>query len=670
MMENVLVHYNNWVVLLSFIIATLASYSALNLAGKVSRTTGNSRMAWMIAGSCVMGIGIWSMHFIGMLAMHMNVAMSYDPFITVLSGFFSIAAAFIAFMVTKEKEVSLRRLGVAGFIMGIGISAMHYTGMEAMRSSVQFSYNLALWFISILVAFMASYAALYLFRKFRRSPEFSKWKLYSSLVMAIAICGMHYIGMAGTTFHHHHHLPVQELEATPPLLLISVTITTLFIVIVSLAALFVDRRILERMAYEDQLTGISNRHDLQRYFGEHFNHNSTGSVMIIDLDRFKSINDTLGHEIGDKLLQQLAQKLNEVLEDNQKAFRLGGDEFLITSLQADEEQTIMTAQKLIKTIVSPFYLEHHTLFVTASIGVSLAPQHGTDLSALMRSADTAMYQAKRQGKNRYCLYNAEMAQSQLRKMELEKDLRKALVQQEFEIYYQPKWHAALNKLVGMEALLRWNHPTLGLISPTEFIPIAEETGFIVPITHWLIKEVCEQNKEWQEKKVMNIPVSINMSARVFESQTLHAKLEEALKESGLEPRYLELEITESIALNDKENTIQQLKELQALGVRISMDDFGTGYSSLGYLDEMPINILKIDQSFIQNSSKPTKQAIIGTIISMANHLNIDVVAEGVETKEQNDFLQSTGCQIMQGYYYGKPMPVHLIGDWMEQIYQT
>lgn len=454
------------------------------------------------------------------------------------------------------------------------------------------------------------------------------------------------------------------------LLLVGVALAAFFILLVSLGALFFDRHVLERMAYEDQLTGLSNRHDLHRFFSEHFHKDMKGSVIMMDLDRFKAINDTLGHDIGDVLLQQLAERLRNILGDKQKVFRLGGDEFLIANIGFNLEETIVTANRILHEISLPFSIEQNILYVTGSIGVSLAPEQDVELSALMKAADTAMYQAKGLGKNRICIFDQQMAEDQLRRMELEKDLSKAVILKEFEIYYQPKWNSNTNRLVGMESLIRWCHPRLGMISPTEFIPIAEETGLIIPMTEWVLHEVCKQNKYWQTMGMERVSASVNLSVRVFESQTLYAKVKEALEISGLEPQYLELEITESIALYDKEDTIAQLKKLRALGVRIAMDDFGTGYSSLGSLDEIPIDTLKIDQIFIQKSNLPSKKAIISNIISIAENLNMAVIAEGVETKEQIDFLRSRGCEVMQGYYYAKPMPVHQVLDWYGQVQQT
>jgi len=655
-MEHLHVHYNGWIVLLSFVIALLASYSALNLAGKISRARGKSKYVWLMTGSCVMGCGIWSMHFVGMLALHTDLQIRYDIPITLLSALAGILSSFIAFRVTMDTQINKWRLGIGGVAMGGGIVVMHYSGMAAMRASFTMTYDPYLFAASVAVALAASFAALYLFRQFRRSPDFSRWKLLSAVVMAIAVCGMHYTGMAAVLMAPGESAISADIASEPSFfLVIGVSLAMLLILAVSWGAIFFDRHVLERMAYSDPLTGLANRHDLTRFFEEQFLPGTEGAVFFLDLDRFKTINDTLGHDIGDLLIREVSRRLQQCAGDNCSIFRLGGDEFLVAIKENSLESVQALAERLLNDIKQPYFLEENELYVTASIGISLSPIHGTDRTALLKAADTAMYNAKAAGKNRYRIFDEEMDRHMIRKLELEKDLRKALAHQEFFAVYQPKCDANSNRIVGMEALLRWNHPRLGIISPKEFIPIAEDTGLIIPITHWLLKEVCRQNRYWQEQQLLQVCVSVNMSVRIFESHALYDMVEEALGQSGLEGSYLELEITESIAMHDAEDTREQLQRLRQLGVRISLDDFGTGYSSLGSLDEMPVDTLKIDQSFVSKSQILSKQAIISNIIAIAKNLNLEVIAEGVETEEQIQFLQSRGCHVMQGYYYGMPM---------------
>lgn len=616
-----------------------------------------------------MGVGVWSMHFVGMLAYHIHANVTYDATITVLSSLGSILASFIAFHITARSHSGAWRYGIGGLIMGCGIVTMHYTGMSAMRMPGQITYNPALWLLSAAIALIASYAALYLFHRLRHVPDFSVWKLICAIVMGIAICGMHYTGMAAAQFTYtgEAHQAMASDEQPQFFLLVGVALSTFIILAVSWGAIFFERHVLEKMAYSDQLTNLPNRHDLQRYFAEQFEASMSGALLFIDLDRFKTINDTLGHDFGDLLLQQVAGRLRACIGDKDTLFRLGGDEFLVITKETDQENIKQLAQNILNGIKQAYFIEVHELYVTGSIGISVAPAHGVDRSSLLKAADTAMYNAKHAGKNRYRFFDEEMNRTQLRKLLLEKDLRKAMVHNEFKIMYQPKWDTDTNQLVGMEALLRWEHPQLGLVSPGEFIPIAEDTGIIVPLTRWILNEVCDQNKRWHDENNMRVCISVNMSIRVFESGLLYEMVSEALQVSSLPGSYLELEITESIAMSDVADTIRQLHTVRELGVKISLDDFGTGYSSLGNLDELPVDTLKIDQIFIRKSNQTPKQAIISNIIAIAKNLNMDVVAEGVETSEQIEFLQSRGCHVMQGYYYGKPMSVTDVNYWLDHV---
>ncbi|SDX82982.1 diguanylate cyclase (GGDEF) domain-containing protein [Paenibacillus sp. CF384] len=664
-------HFNIWIVLLSFAIAVMASYSALNLAGKITRSSGRTRTIWLIAGSVVMGMGVWSMHFVGMLAYHMDTKVTYDTTITILSSLGSILASFIAFRITARSQSSPLRYALGGLIMGCGIVAMHYTGMSAMRMPGEVTYDLTLWLLSAFIALAASYAALYLFHKLRYSPDFTLWKLISAIVMGIAICGMHYTGMAAAKFTVNSEIQhVMDSGEPQFFLLFGVTVSTFFILAVSWGAVFFDRHVLEKMAYYDQLTNLPNRHDLQRFFNEKNDRLEQGAFLFIDLDRFKMINDTLGHDVGDLLLQQVADRLRLCAVDGELIFRLGGDEFLIVARTSDIGALEQLANNLLNQIKQAYFVEAHELYVTCSIGISHAPVHGVDRSSLLKAADTAMYAAKFDGKNRFRIFDEDMSRNQIRKLVLEKDMRKAMVHGEFAIMYQPKWDTGTDQLSGMEALMRWQHPELGAVSPSEFIAIAEETGMIIPMTRWMLQEVCKQNKLWQVNDNIYTCISVNMSIRIFESQLLFEMVDDALRASELQGHYLELEITESIAKSDMNDIVSQLRSIRDLAVKVSLDDFGTGYSSLGTLDELPVDTLKIDQIFIHKSAQLSKQAIISNIIAIAKNLNLEVVAEGVETQDQIDILQSRGCHVMQGFYYSKPMTAQDMTAWLEQKQQA
>lgn len=654
--------------MLSFIIAIFASYSALNLAAKISRSRGRTQKWWLVAGSCVMGSGVWSMHFVGMLAFHLNVPVNYDIPITLLSMLCSIVASFIAFQMLLSKGVNWGKFALSGFCMGSGIVAMHYTGMAAMRLPAEIIYDRSYWLLSAAIALAASYVALLLFLRFRDHTEVSWWKWASALVMGLAICGMHFTGMKAADFWCGNPNAIVSTDAGEMnlLLLAGVTITTFFILMVSWGAMFFDRHVLEKMAYSDPLTGLPNRHDLNRLLGEGVDTSKETAVLFIDLDRFKTINDTLGHDIGDMLVQEVGRRLSGYLQDGQKVFRLGGDEFLVVAENCGQALAEELASGILEVVTRPFVLQGNELYITASIGISLAPKHGTDRASLLKTSDTAMYNAKNAGKNRYCVFDDDMDKRLLRRLELEKDMRGASERREFYVVYQPKWDAQTDIPVGLEALMRWPHPKFGVVSPDEFIPIAEETGLIIPMTRWILEEACRQNKVWLDKGMPSMIVSVNVSVRLFESQHLLYMVEHALRTTGLPARYLELEITESTMLYDVPDMIRQLNELREIGVRISMDDFGSGYSSLGSLDQIPIDTIKIDQLFVRESDSPSKRAIVGAIIDMALKLHLELVAEGVETREQIDFLRASGCNVMQGYFYGKPMNIEQMDEWLLQ----
>ncbi len=655
--------YNESVVALSIVIAILASYSALNIAAKISNSSGRTRFFWLLAGALVMGNGIWSMHFVGMLAFHLHAAVKYDVPLTLLSMVASVISSFIAFYITMPKNIIGYRIAIGGFIMGSGIVTMHYVGMEAMIMPVEITYDRSIWVLSAVIALVASYAALFLFLRFRSQNSSSWVKWAASIVMGFAICGMHYTGMRAARFHMHGDMAMEQAPTVDIMLLYGVTVTIFSILFVSWGAMFFDRHVLEKMAYRDSITGLPNRNEMNRFFETHVG-NETIGVLFLDLDQFKAINDTLGHNIGDRLVEAVGQRLRRFVRDDQQAYRIGGDEFLFIMRHCEQERAERLADQVLQDVKNVYRIEGHELYITGSIGISIGGIQDSDRSTLLKTADTAMYKAKGLGKNQYCVYTDEIGIQEVRKMELEKDLQRALEHKQFHIVYQPKWNVTSNRLVGFEALIRWEHPRLGLVSPGEFIPIAEETGLIIPMTRWTLEEACRQCKTWQAQGVYQ-PVSVNLSVRLFQTDRLIELVPSVLEQAGLEPRYLELEITESMVFYDINDIIRQLASIRAMGVRVSMDDFGTGYSSIGLLDRLPIDALKLDRLFTQDLDTRSKRAIVHAIILMAENLNLDVIAEGVENQEHIDFLTQLGCHVMQGYFYGKPMKHDRIEQWLE-----
>jgi diguanylate cyclase (GGDEF)-like protein/PAS domain S-box-containing protein len=423
-----------------------------------------------------------------------------------------------------------------------------------------------------------------------------------------------------------------------------------------------DEATIRHLAYFDALTGLPNRILFNDRLAQSLAHarrrGEPGvAIMFIDLDRFKTINDTLGHGAGDDLLISAAKRLSQAIREEDTVARLGGDEFLfLLPGVTDVENAARVAQKILDLFGAPFHVADQELHVTTSIGISMFPDDGNDGETLIRNADTALYRAKEQGRNRYQLYAPAMNAIAFKRLVLENNLRHAADRNELALHYQPLVSLGSGEVVGVEALIRWNHPELGVVTPAEFIPMAEETGFIVPLTRWVLRTACTQMKAWHEAGVDVPSVSVNISPRRFNDCNLPGMVGDVLATTGLDGRHLSLEITESVMMENAEATINTLQQLKKHGIKISIDDFGTGYSSLSYLKRLPIDTLKIDQSFVRDIPMAHDDAAIAIlIIAMAHNLNLSVVAEGVETSEQRSFLQSRSCDIIQGYLVSRPL---------------
>ncbi|MDR6125063.1 diguanylate cyclase (GGDEF)-like protein/PAS domain S-box-containing protein [Bacillus sp. SLBN-46] len=416
---------------------------------------------------------------------------------------------------------------------------------------------------------------------------------------------------------------------------------------------------IQNMAFYDTLTGLPNRNRFRHHLNDALNkqeENKMLAVLFLDLDRFKIINDTKGHNTGDIVLQRVADRLEMTVKQEGMVSRQGGDEFIILLEDIDKERAALVAQRILYEFSKPIEVNNQEFFVTPSIGISLYPFDGVDEETLIKNADTAMYQAKERGKNNFRFYSSNLNGNSIRKMELENGLRKALEKNQLTLHYQPQVSLATGEIVGIEALLRWNHPEHGFIAPSEFIPLAEETGLIVPIGKWVLWEACKQRKAWKNAGFKDFPIAVNVSVRQFEDDHFIEYISTILEEVGLQANHLELEITESIMQN-LENSTNILNQLKELGVLLSMDDFGTGYSSLSYLKHLPIDKIKIDKSFVDDIIYHSNQGMmVKTIIDMGMNLNFIVIAEGIETEEQLSFLKNNACAIGQGYLFSRPVP--------------
>ncbi|WP_449539842.1 putative bifunctional diguanylate cyclase/phosphodiesterase [Ferdinandcohnia sp. Marseille-Q9671] len=421
-----------------------------------------------------------------------------------------------------------------------------------------------------------------------------------------------------------------------------------------------DEEMITFMAYHDQLTGLPNRSSLKKELDKAVEDAQTNhkklSLMFIDLDRFKFFNDSMGHVAGDHLLQEVAKRLTSIDQKNYKVFRQGGDEFIVILNDTSRESTVQFAEKVIHAFENSFVLQRKEFFISASIGISLFPSDGEDGDTLIKNADTALYRAKELGRSLYQFYHSDLQQQMSHLMQLETGLRKAIEKNELEIYYQPQLDLATNKVTSFEALLRWKHPTLGFVSPAEFIPLAEDTGLILSIGEWIINTVCQKIKEWKLAGYGTVSVSINLSPKQFKQPGLVELIQDNIKKNQIYPSSLEFELTEG-AMQDPKNTLRTLTQLKKIGVRLSVDDFGTGYSSLSYIKQLPIDTLKIDQSFVREVLTDEKDAAITTtIIHLAHSLGLSVIAEGVEEEKQVEFFKLMGCHKAQGYFFSKPIP--------------
>ncbi|MFF7710708.1 EAL domain-containing protein [Pseudomonas sp. NPDC007930] len=667
--------YNPVMVIISLIIAVLASYTALNMA---SRVTASKRMAaycWLAGGSVAMGFGIWSMHFIGMLAFSLPIALGYDLTLTLVSLGIAVLCSVFALSLVCQRTLPLPRLCVGAVLMGIGIAAMHYTGMAAMRMQPGIDYEPVLFSLSVVVAVLASGAALWIAFRLRRDGKgVALQRLWAALVMGVAIVGMHYLGMLAARFPDGSFCGAAGDGIDTRWLAIGIIVISLMVFATALIVAMLDARTailassldranheLVQLALHDNLTKLPNRlllgdrmeQAIQKASREkrHF------AVLFMDLDGFKAVNDMYGHYTGDLLLQAVAERIQATKRGEDTVARLGGDEFVLLIDPGNPEDAAALAQRLVERIAEPYTLSRNVVRVSTSIGIAIYPTDGATPHELMVNADAAMYHAKEMGRDGYSFFEVNMNLNAHQQLQLQQDLRAALDNREFTLHYQPKLVAPRGPVTGVEALLRWESPNHGYVAPDRFLPLAERTGLIVPIGNWVIDEACRQLAAWRDQGHQGLTMAVNLSTVQLAHGGLVAVVREALQRHALDPAQLVLEVTESSAMRDPEASLAVLDELTALGVGISIDDFGAGYSSLLYLKRLPAQELKIDRGFIQELGLANEdEAIVSAIIALGRTLGLNVVAEGVETEAQQVLLTRLGCNTLQGYLLGRPVP--------------
>ena len=670
--------YNVYLVVISVLVAIMASYTALDLAGRITSAQGKAARWWLAGGAFAMGMGIWSMHFIGMLAFSLPVPLGYDPLITFASLLIAIASSAFALWLVSQPDLPWPRLGLGALLMGIGVAAMHYSGMAAMQMTPGIIYRPTLFILSIFIAVAASGAALWIaFHLRRQVRRVRSFRAVAAVVMGIAISGMHYTGMAAAEFPFGSMCGAARSGVSPQWLSLVIIVTTAAVLAIALIVSLLDARMesrtsilanslaaanneLTHLALHDNLTGLPNRLLLEDRLeqavraanreGSHF------AVLFIDLDGFKAINDVFGHHAGDLLLVEVAKRIRNTVREKETVARVGGDEFVLLVDVDDPEDSATLADKLIAALQQPFVIAGQEVGISASIGIAIYPGNGTNRHELVTNADAAMYHAKNLGRARYCFFEDSMNTNVQDQLKLLSDLRLALERRELVLHFQPKFRAPDRHVIGAEALLRWAHPTRGLIAPGAFIPLAEKTGLIVSIGEWVLNEACRQMSIWHKAGHTDWTMAVNLSALQFNHPSLVPMVRKALEHHALEPRYLTLEVTESTAMHDADASLAILQQLHDMGVCISIDDFGTGYSSLLYLKRLPATELKIDRGFIRELSRDTEDgAIVTAIIALGQALDLKIVAEGVETVAQQEFLAHLGCDTLQGFLLAHPM---------------
>ena len=693
-------NYDPWVVAASILVASFASYVTLDLAKRVRTKDRGVALSWWIGGSIAMGTGIWSMHFVGMLAFSLPIALGYTKFLTFLSWIAAVAVSAIALAVASSGSLSVRRLAAGSLAMGAGICCMHYIGMAALDMAPGIVWSKTLVAASAGIAVTASAAALLIFFWLRKvsSRRGLIYQATAALVMGLAISGMHYTGMAaasfpdGTVCLSANALGGQSLGTLVVLASVTLLAMTLFTSILDArmqskttqlagslemtnAQLQAANDELHKRAFIDPLTGVANR----LLFEDRLRHAVSRiaraeeriggrdqeklAVLFIDLDGFKPVNDSFGHAAGDSVLKEAALRLLSVARDSDTVARVGGDEFVLLMEDVVSLADCVTlARRLVEAVGRPFEIAHRQVQISGSVGIVIYPDHGRG-DKLVANADAAMYAAKRAGGGTYAMFEPHMDIGALEELNLQNDLRHAVELRQLQLYYQPKVDGRDGRISGVEALLRWNHPERGMILPGVFIPIAERFGLIKGLGDWVIEEACRQMHAWAVAG-MRMRVAINLSVHQLRQDDLVARIQQALDRYRVEASQLLCEITESVAMDDIKATHRAFDGLGRRGVYLSIDDFGTGYSSLSYLRKLPARQLKIDQSFVKDLEVDSDaRAVVDAVVRLAHALGLDVVAEGVESAGQRDILLKLGCDELQGFFFAQPMPADAMLAW-------
>lgn len=675
-------HYSVALVLFSWFIAALAAYTALNLASRILALSKPShRQAWLLGGGLALGTGVWAMHFTGMLAMPLPFEVTYDVGLAAASLLVGIVSSYVALYAMTRPTLGRAGMAISTLWLAGSAAAMHNVGISAMKLSPGFVYDPRSMAGAAAVSLVSSFCAIWGGRALVRlqGKWHLGWQCIASVGMGVALCGIHYAGMIDVKI-----LPgtvsTVSFGIDEALMTLVVMGSALFTVTVALMLSLYDTRTsmlassvvnlsdeVVRLASLDPLTGLANRTTLDRCVQEAIrttsaHHRSSGvgfAVLYLDLDRFKVINDSLGHNVGDELLLEFARRLQSCVTSQDMVARIGGDEFVVLqrSVRSKSDVEAMT-RKILDSMKTCSWVSGHLLQTTPSIGMALFPQHGQTFDDLLKNADAAMYEAKRASTG-FRFFEPAIGENASRMISIQSALNEALENQWFYLNYQPKFDCQTSALTGAEALLRLKHPQLGMLSPQEFIPMAERSGQIVEIGDWVVRQVCKQLAEWDASGLAPVKVAVNISPRQIAVEDFVDRLVDiTAKGEGLEKRIM-FEITENYAMQDPEKTAVVIQKLQTKGFDVAIDDFGSGCSGLAYLKQFGVEQIKIDREFITDIDKVGigGKAIIDAVIKLGHALGMHVVAEGVETDNQLATLREMACDQVQGFLMGRPLEV-------------
>lgn len=658
--------YSISIVILSIVIACLASFTAITMNERIKQNSFFHRNLWLSFASIAMGLGVWSMHFIGMSAMTFPVRMEYDLVLTIASVFPPILASYLAFYISNRTQPTHWSYAIAGIIMGLGIAGMHYMGMFSMKMQAQYFYKPLVLLLSIAVAIIVSYVALYVFSMKQRFSQNYLVKLITSLLMGLAIASMHYIGMEAIVFYvegplpkvgpHGHQMATFQIAG--------VTVSIFVILGISTLSGLLDRYVDYRLTYYDMLTSLPNRRQFEKML-----HHSPGikNLAVIHLHGLEKWNRRYGYVFGDEIIKAAGELINKLKPSQGNLYRIEGNRFAVLTDDGVEFAKLKCSMEKIATVLSKKQsIGVNEVVIDMVCAVTTAKGEAEQKSLYANALAVLEYPSLRY-KHEVVEYDSVVHTDSFEK-HLKHDIDKAIAEDELFLVYQPKVSPETNQLHGVEALLRWNHSSYGFISPAVFIPILEETGQIFDVTDWLIDHVCKQISLWKERDGVVIQVAINIPGSYFTSGRLMKTLKDSVSQYSINSGDIELEITETSVINNIEAAIRAIREFREFGFMIALDDFGTGVSSLSYLKRLPITTLKIDKSFVDDVPISEKDsAIISAIINLGHSLDLKVVLEGVESKEQVDFLLSIADNtIIQGYYFAKPMGEAELVDWAKR----